>query len=646
VFVLRNPLRNQIWRQFHLPIARHCSPRNDDRNLGWAGIKQFGRKFSPPFLFKYFIKPFMKSTKFRKDVIDTQLKIAQLQALICAKEESDGSNGEIKSYPAPWRKDSKEVLRVGGRFASAKKAVEQAVGDVAGKAGEQLGNLQKQATAKIDEIKAAGPMGVDIPKALDEAKKKVSAGAGKAIADIASGSYVDAIKKEAEYLSKNVSTALALEVAKIEAVGFAADVAFAADKSGLANLTPGQKIAVGIRRGARDVVDAAKNISADPLIRAANYGKDRIASIKEVVEEEKARKQKGLPPMSAEQQANLASYKFHQKRAADNYSWNPLARNNARFVTEKVSAAKASMGKSPDTVDKLLHDMGMATDKTKQVAESFKKRISEITPENYKEKLQEFAADCNVKPKGDPMTEVAQFLHAGTSILTGVAGVLGPETAIALAAAPIAPALMGELAGGMIVSNAASLAGSGVAMASGWGEDAEKDAGAIAYLAASQLVLSGTIERAIGKISWKGAANLAEKAGRETRRVYDAAKSVLPKKNAAVSFPTRVPRPMKMPPTPQLPPGVQKLLPPAPSPEVKAALKKFGLPADMAKLPPDQLRKKLQEAYAAKVKKAVFKGSGTKSRKPNLGPKKGFGAEVAEHDLNQSFSYLMKAIGF
>lgn len=636
----------------------------------------------------------MKDIKFRQDIINTQLKIAQLQALICAEEEKETGGGEPKPYKAPWLKNVGEVLRVGGRFASKKSAeVGQAVGEAAGKAGEQsvgdaagkAGEAQKpkeltkeerekrkqeaidKAFAQLEEeinhpkgrgkeirievdfssgetnvsrdpkkketppIKEAGPMGVDIPKMWDEIKKDPRAGIEKAIVDVMAASHARAIKENAGWLSDNITGVLGQAMAKSEMLALKSEIATV--KSTVQAMEKAVELKISQTTGdalakVKDALDPA------PLIAAANYGKDRIAAIKETVEEEKARKQKGLPPMSAEQQANLASYKFHQKRAADNYSWNPLARNNARFATEKVAAAKASMGKSPDTVDKLLHDIGMATDKTKQVAESFKKRISEITPENYKEKLQEFAADCNVKPKGDPMTEVAQFLHAGTAILSGVGGVLGPETAIALAAAPLAPALMGEIAGGMIASNAASLVGSGVAMAGGWGEDAEKFAGGAAYLYAAQLTLGGPV----GRVGEKLASTAAQKGTQmapEAKAAYSSAKSAIAK--AAKSEPAK------------------KV-----SAAMQEALRKLGLSPKLAELPPEQASKVIQKAYSSKVakaEKAIMKG-GMKSRKPKLGAKKGFAAtptppaapapaqvEMGAHDLNQSFSYLMKAIG-
>jgi hypothetical protein len=274
------------------------------------------------------------------------------------------------------------------------------------------------------------------------------------------------------------------------------------------------------------------------------------------------------------------------------------------------------MGQSPDAVDKILRDIGMATDKTKWVAESFKKRISEITPENYKEKLQEFAADCNVKPKGDPMAEVAQFLHAGTAILTAVGGIAGPETAIALAAAPLAPVLMAQLAMGMIASNEISLVASKLAMVSEWGEGAERFAGVLAYSIASYFVVGGPLKKAGEKLASTAAQKGTQIIAPEAKAAYSSAKNAIAK--AAKSEPAR------------------KV-----SAAMQDALRKLGLSPKLAELPPEQASKVIQKAYSSKVAKAK-KAIATAKSPAAPAPAQ---VEMGAHDLTQAFSYLMKAIG-
>jgi hypothetical protein len=520
----------------------------------------------------------MKDAKFRQDILNTQLKIAQLEALICAE-------GKI------------EKVQFKDRFGNTiTRYRDMATGFLTSSPGAKSSDPGDTSGAQTDfsePIKEAGPMGIDIPKMWDEIKKDPRAGIEKAVVAVMADSHVKAIKENAGWLSDNITGTLGLAMAKIERLDL---------KSEIANIVATVQQATG------DAV-AKVNHSLDrtQLTRAVNYGKGRIASIKEVVEEEKARKQKGASPMSAEQQANLASSKFHEKRAADNYAWNPVARNNARFVSEQVLAAKASMGKSPDVVDKILHDMGMATDKTKQVAESFKKRISEITPENYKEKLQEFAADCNVKPKGDPMTELFQFLHAGTAILTGVAGIAGPETAMVLAAAPIAPELMIELALSSFAYRLAEV--------QGMTEGIDRLHGEIAHSIASFFVVGGPLKKAGEKLA-STAAQEGTQIAPEAKAAYSSVENAIAK--AAKSEPA------------------QKV-----SAAMQDALRKLGLSPKLAELPPEQASKVIQKAYSSKVAKAK-KAIATAKSPAAPAPAQ---VEMGAHDLIQAFSHLMKTIG-
>jgi len=540
----------------------------------------------------------MKDSQFRQDILNTQLKIAQLEAFICAEGKiekiqfKDRFGNTITRYrdmdtgfltSSPRRKEA--IKRSEAQSARTNKAMHEASGELDKAARDVMDYVRKDIAETFgfsEPIKEAGPMGIDIPKMWDEINKDSRAGIEKAVVAVMADSHVKAIKENAGWLSDNITGTLGLAMAKIERIDL---------KSEIANI----------------VWNVKHSLDRDQLIRAANYGKARIASIIEVVEEEKARKQRGASPMSAEQQANLASYKFHAKRAADNHAWYPADRNSPRLVLETILAAKASMGQSPNAVDKILRDIGMATDKTKWVAESFKKRISEITPENYKEKLQEFAADCNVKPKGDPMTELFQFLHAGTAILTGVAGIAGPETAMVLAAAPIAPELMIELALSSFAYRLAEV--------QGMTEGIDRLHGEIAHSIASFFVVGGPLKKAGEKLA-STAAQEGTQIAPEAKAAYSSVENAIAK--AAKSEPA------------------QKV-----SAAMQDALRKLGLSPKLAELPPEQASKVIQKAYSSKVAKAK-KAIATAKSPAAPAPAQ---VEMGAHDLIQAFSHLMKTIG-
>lgn len=354
--------------------------------------------------------------------------------------------------------------------------------------------------------------------------------------------------------------------------------------------------------------------------KASEVGKDRLQAAKDIRAVESARVAKGFPPMSAEQQANLINAEYHRKQAARADNPNPTKRNNARMLVENVKAAKAAIGVSNDMMDKVIQGVGIEKDKAAQIAKDFKKRASEITPENIAQKIGEFIDDCKLEPKGDPIGELYTYLHATSSILGAVGGLVGSEGAVALALAPIAP----EVAMITIGANLASATASMGAMAMNLGEDQERTAGAAAYYAVMAIEGAGAV-KALAKLGSNATKmfvtnrknwDKAGKVGKDTRKVYEKAsaawKEAVGAKKGSVSYKadkTWNPSPMKnaapqgpaLPGSssnlPKLPPGKPKV-PPA----VSQALKKIGLSDDLLSKSPKEIEN-IIESFKAQLLK-------------------------------------------
>jgi hypothetical protein len=348
----------------------------------------------------------------RRADVELACALYQIQAL-SAQLAAEGDD-KPKKYDAPWLKNSKEVFRVGGRFASRK-------GDegIAEKLGEIKEDISKQAQK-----------------------------AGKAIEG-----------KTVEHLAKKIKESIPDSIPKE-----------IADAASYAAASVNLKI---IEEHLKNKANSLKNLPKHLL----EVSSDRVNAAKDVMATQSGLVAEGFPPMSAEQQANLINAEYHRRRAGRAYSLNPGERDNARAFVENVRSAKAAIGMSSDIVDRVIQGIGIETDKATKIAQDFKKRASEITPKNIKQKIGEFIKDCNLEPRGDPMGEMFNYLHASASLLAAVGGLVGPEGAVALALAPIAP----SIAIGAIGANLASTAASGTAMAMKLGEDNEKTAGAVAW---------------------------------------------------------------------------------------------------------------------------------------------------------------------